>query len=73
MPYFPQAQNKTAPYSVGNRVYGGGMPQPTLGPVDRTGYKERDLQTRARRDAILRRLKATNAKNFASADAQRVL
>lgn len=73
MPFFPQAQNQTAPYAVGNRVYGGGMPQPTLGPVDRMGYKERDLQTKARRDAILRRLKANNVKDFASADAQRVI
>lgn len=73
MPYFSQAQNQTAPYAVGNRVYGGGMPQPTLGPVDRMGYKERDLQTKARRDAILRRMKANNTDNFASADAQRVI
>lgn len=73
MPYFPQAQNQTAPYLVGNRVYGGGMPQPTVGPVDRMGYRERDLQTAARRDAILRRLKANNAGDYFSADSQRVI
>lgn len=73
MPFFQQAQDQTAPYLVGNRVYGGGMPQPTLGPVDRMGYRERDLQTKARRDAILRRMKANTAKDYASADAQRVI
>lgn len=56
------------PYSVGNKIYGGGRSFPTSGPVDPTGYRERDLQTKARRDAILRRMKAQIAGNYMSAD-----
>lgn len=56
------------PYGVGNKVYGAGRPHPTLGPVDKLGYRERDRKTRARRNALLRRLKAANAKNYMSSD-----
>lgn len=73
MAYFSREQANIIPYSVGNRVYGGGSPQPTLGPVDPSGYRERDLQTAARRDAILRRMKAQQSGKFASADALRTV
>lgn len=73
MAYFSRETANVAPYLVGNRVYGGGRPNPTDGPVDRSGYRERDLQASARRDAILRRLKAGSAKKYASADYQRVV
>lgn len=55
-------------YAVGNKVYGGGRTNPTSGPVDKLGYRERDAITRAKRNALLRRLKATAAKNFNSKD-----
>lgn len=73
MAYFQKAQANIIPYSVGNRVYGGGRAFPTSGPVDPSGYRERDLTAAARRDAILRRLKATQSGKFASADAQRTV
>lgn len=53
-------------YSAGNKVYGAGRSFPTMGPVDPLGYRERDLAIRARRNAILRRLKAGNSKNYMS-------
>lgn len=56
------------PYVVGNKVYGAGRSFPTMGPVDKLGYKERDLKAQAFRNATLRRLKAQNANKFASAD-----
>lgn len=55
-------------YAAGNKVYGFGRSNPTSGPVDKTGYRERDLATRARRNALLRRLKAGAAGNFMSQD-----
>lgn len=54
------------PYVVGQRVYGGGRLFPTSGPVDKTGYRERDLKHKARRQAMLNRLKAQQAGNFMS-------
>lgn len=59
------------PYLVGNRVYGGGRPHPTSGPVDPLGYRERDAKHKARKAAILRRMKAKKSKNYLSADALR--
>jgi hypothetical protein len=56
-------------YGVGRKVYGSGHSYPTRGPVaDKLGYKERDLKHRARRNAMLRRLKAGQGRKYASAD-----
>lgn len=54
------------PYVVGQRVYGGGRLFPTMGPVDKMGYRERDLKHKARRQAMLNRLKAQQSGNFMS-------
>lgn len=54
------------PYTVGNRVYGGGRSFPTMGPVDKLGYRERDLKHKARRQAMLNRLKAQQSGNYMS-------
>jgi hypothetical protein len=61
------------PYSVGNKVYGGGRDAPNLGPVDPTGHRERDLKYQARRAAMLRRLKAQQAGNYGSEDIGRII
>ena len=55
-------------YAAGKKVYGGGRSFPTMGAVDKLGYRERDLKTKARRNALLRRLKKGQAKNFMSQD-----
>lgn len=73
MAYFSREQASFVPYAVGNRIYGGGRPFPTMGPVDPLGYRERDLQTSARRDAILRKMKAYQSGDYASADALRTV
>lgn len=54
-------------YGVGNKVYGAGRSSPNIGPVDPLGYKERDAKSKARRDAILKRLRARMGKNYGSA------
>lgn len=59
------------PYSAGNKIYGGGRDAPNLGPVDPMGHRTRDLKYQARRDAMLRRLKAMKNQNFASPDVER--
>jgi hypothetical protein len=54
------------PYSAGSKVYGAGRSMPTIGPVDPLGYRERDAKQKARRAAILARLKAGVSGDFAS-------
>lgn len=68
--YTPRTASNN-PYAVGNKIYGGGRSFPTMGPVDKMGYRERDASTKARKSAILRRMKSTDSGKFASADALR--
>lgn len=60
-------------YGVGDKVYGGGRSNPTMGPVDRLGYEERDAKHKLRRNAVLRRLQAMSSGKYASADALRTV
>jgi hypothetical protein len=55
-------------YAAGNKVYGSGRSNPTMGPVDPTGYLERDAAVRLKRNAMLRRLKAGQAGKYMSSD-----
>lgn len=53
------------PYAVGKVVYNGGSNSPHRGTkLDPLGYKARDRRARVRRNAVLRRMKAQNTKNF---------
>lgn len=54
------------PYAAGNKVYGSGRPMPTVGPVDKAGYKERDKKAAVNRTAILRRMQAQQKGNYMS-------
>lgn len=69
--YTPRSTSSYNPYAVGNKVYGGGRSFPTAGMVDKQGYNERDAVSKARKDAILRRMKANDRGKFASADSMR--
>lgn len=53
-------------YAAGNKVYGSGRSNPTMGPVDPTGYRERDAAVRLKRNAMMRRLKAEKNKDYMS-------
>lgn len=57
-------------FAAGSKVYRGVSSAPNYGPVDKTGYRTRDLQykTRKKNSAILRRLKAKQKKNYLSSD-----
>lgn len=61
------------PYSAGDKIYGGGRDAPNIGPVDPSGYRDRDLKYQARRAAMLRRLKAVNSGNYGSPDVGRLI
>lgn len=54
------------PYAAGYKMYGGGRSNPTNGPVDKSGYREREMLNRAKRDALLRRMKAAQSGNYMS-------
>lgn len=59
------------PYAAGKKRYGvSGRDAPNIGPSDPTGYKERDAKAGARRNAVLRRLKAQQKGAYASQEAQ---
>ena len=58
------------PYAAGDKRYGAsGRDAPNIGPVaDRSGYRERDLKTRAMRQAMLKRMQAGQQGRFMSSD-----
>ena len=58
------------PYGAGDKRYGAsGRSAPNIGPVaDKQGYRERDLQTRAMRNAMLKRMQAGQRGRFMSSD-----
>jgi|694.fasta_scaffold22376_5 hypothetical protein len=56
-------------FAAGAKVYGGGRMNPTMGPVDKTGYAERDRKRKVRRNALLARLKAKQKGAYASSNA----
>jgi hypothetical protein len=58
-------------YSAGNKVYGMARSAPTVGPVDKAGYRERDAKHRVRRNAVLRRMKKEMSGNLMHPDARR--
>lgn len=52
-------------YSAGNKVYGAGRSNPHMGGgLDPMGYRERDLAHKAKRNALLRRMKAHNSQKY---------
>jgi hypothetical protein len=73
MAYTSRENTSINPYAVGNKVYGGGRPMPNIGPVDPSGYRERDNKAAARRNAIERRMMANSKGKYASADSQRTV
>jgi hypothetical protein len=59
-------------FAAGAKVYGGGRYNPTMGPVDKAGYAERDRKLKVRRNALQAKLKATGKGAYASSDAMRI-
>lgn len=61
------------PYSAGRKVYGVGRDFPTIGANNKIGYRERDALARARKSAVMRRLKALQTGNVMNSDVLRRL
>jgi hypothetical protein len=59
------------PYAAGAKIYGGGRYNPTMGPVDKSGYAERDRKLAVRRNALQAKLKAKGKGAYASSDIMR--
>jgi hypothetical protein len=57
-PYAVGRKSGFISYAAGKKNYGMGRGAPNIGPVDKTGYRERDLKVNARRAAIQRRLQS---------------
>lgn len=69
MPAYQGRPYSIEQYGVGKKTYGGGRSSPHIGGgLDKQGYRERDARTRLRRNALLRRMKASNTGNFMSSD-----
>jgi hypothetical protein len=61
----------TSSYAAGSKTYRGVSSAPNIGPVTNTeGYAERDLKykTRRRNNALLKRIRAKQKKQYMSAD-----
>lgn len=61
------------PYAAGAKIYGGGRFNPTMGPVDKTGYKERDRSRQVRRNAVLQMMKDRQVGAFGNPGAGRYM
>jgi hypothetical protein len=59
------------PYAAGQKIYNAVSSSPTMGPVDKTGYADRDRRLAARRNAVLQRMKGMNAGAYSSPDVLR--
>lgn len=58
------------PFAAGRKQYGGGTTySPTMGQVDRSGYKDREMRNKAKRDAMLKYLQDRQSGSMASAAA----
>jgi hypothetical protein len=56
-------------YAAGVKRYGGGRSMPNIGPVSgmgQSGYNERENKAKARKVAIMRRLKGQMGGNFSA-------
>lgn len=61
------------PFAAGARMYGSGRMNPTMGPVDKTGYAERDMKRKAKINALRAKTKAMSTGNYASPDFMRYI
>lgn len=59
------------PYGAGQKVYGSGRYNPTMGPVDKTGYAARDRKRKVKLNALRAKTKASQNGAFASSSVLR--
>jgi hypothetical protein len=56
------------PYAAGAKIYGSGRYNPTMGPVDKAGYTDRDRKRKVRLTALQARMKAGQKKQYGSSN-----
>lgn len=61
------------PYAAGAKIYSQASSSPTMGAVDKTGYADRDRRLKARRNAVLQKMKSSNKGAFSSANFLRLM
>jgi hypothetical protein len=59
------------PYAAGSKIYSQVSSAPTIGPVDKAGYAERDRAIKARKNAVLAKMKAMSIGAYANPAALR--
>lgn len=59
------------PYAAGRKTYGAGRDFPTIGTNDKLGYRMRDAQGKARKRAVMRRMKAIQSGRIMQPDVLR--
>jgi hypothetical protein len=59
------------PYAAGRKAYGGGRDFPTIGANNKLGYRMRDAQGKARKRAVMRRMKALQSGRIMQQDVLR--
>lgn len=60
------------PYAAGKKIYGQVGSSPTMGPVDKTGYADRDRRLAARRNAVLQKMQGANKGAYSNVDVLRM-
>lgn len=60
------------PYAAGAKIYGQVGSSPTMGPVNKTGYADRDRRLAARRNAVLQRMQAMDKGAYANTEVKRM-
>jgi hypothetical protein len=58
--------------AAGKKIYGQVSSSPTMGPVDKTGYAERDRKKSAHRNAVLRKIQGMNRGAYADTDVKKM-
>jgi len=61
------------PYAAGAKVYGGSRYNPTMGPVDKAGYKERDRARAVRRNALGAKMKSAQKGAYGNSNVGRYM
>jgi len=59
------------PYAAGSKVYSQVSGAPSIGPNDKAGYAQRDLALKARKSALLAKMKAMGKGAYADANVLR--
>jgi len=61
------------PYAAGSKVYSQVSGAPSIGPNDKAGYAQRDMALKARKSALLAKMKAMNVGAYSNPNVLRTI